>query len=142
MKAAFGRLSIGEHDFPSLLRDPSQRVSEKTNTGDAGAAIAAFSELVSRTELDGSRMLAVITKKRLTHRVSPFQLISEDENRYWRGRIEQLPIYFDAGRPAELEGGKRVMFTSMPKAYPSPPKSVTEISAMEFGKAPASAKSN
>lgn len=97
--------------FRVYLRDPSQRVSEKTNTGDAGAAIAAFSELVSRTELDGSRMLAVITKNGSPIAYHHFNSSPEDENRYWRGRIEQLPIYFDAGRagrPAELEGGKRV----------------------------------
>lgn len=94
--------------FRVYLRDPSQRVSEKTNTGDAGAAIAAFSELVSRTELDGSRMLAVITKNGSPVAYHHFNSSPEDENRYWRGRIEQLPIYCDAGRPAELEGGKRV----------------------------------
>ena len=94
--------------FRVYLRDPSQRVSEKTNTGDAGAAIAAFSELVSRTDLDGSRMLAVITKNGSPVAYHHFNSSPEDENRYWRGRIEQLPIYCDAGRPAELEGGKRV----------------------------------
>lgn len=95
--------------FRVYLRDPSQRVSEKTNTGDAGAAIAAFSELVSRTDLDGSRMLAVITKNGSPVAYHHFNSSPEDENRYWRGRIEQLPIYYcDAGRPAELEGGKRV----------------------------------
>lgn len=94
--------------FRVYLRDPSQRVSEKTNTGDAGAAIAAFSELVSRTDLDGSRMLAVITKNGSPVAYHHFNSSPEDENRYWRGRIEQLPISCEVGRPAELEGGKRV----------------------------------
>lgn len=42
------------------LRDPQQRVSDKTNTGDRAAALAAFASLVDRTDLDGSPMLAVL----------------------------------------------------------------------------------
>lgn len=94
--------------FRVYLRDPSQRVSEKTNTGDAGAAIAAFSELVSKTELDGSRMLAVITKNGSPVAYHKFNAQPDNDAFYWRGRIDRIPIYCEAGRPAELEGGKRV----------------------------------
>lgn len=94
--------------FRIYLRDYEQRVSEKTNTGDPQAAIAAFSALVNRTDLDGQKVMAVITKNGSPIAHHKFNAREDDCAVYWRGRIKQLPIYPEAGRPAELEGGKRV----------------------------------
>lgn len=94
--------------FRIYLRDYEQRVSEKTNTGDPQSAIAAFSALVNRTDLDGQKVMAVITKNGSPVAHHKFNAREDDREFYWRGRITQLPIYPEAGRPAELEGGKRV----------------------------------
>ena len=94
--------------FRIYLRDQNQQVSEKTNTGDPQAAITAFAALVNRTDLDGKRVLAVITKNGSPVAHHKFNAREDDREYYWRGRITQLPIYPEAGRPAELEGGKRV----------------------------------
>ncbi len=94
--------------FRIYLRDQHQQVSEKTNTGSQTAAVSAFSELVSRTDLDGSRMMAVITKNGSPVAHHKFNARPDDAMYYWRGRIDDLPIHESAGRPAALEGGKRV----------------------------------
>ena len=94
--------------FRIYLRDYEQRVSEKTNTSDSQAAIAAFSALVNRTDLDGQKVMAVITKNGSPVAHHKFNAREDDREFYWRGRITPLPIYPEAGRPAELEGGKRV----------------------------------
>lgn len=76
------------------LRDPQQRVSDKTNTGDRAAALVAFTALVSRTELDGKPMLAVLNYNgrpvahhdfRLRHDGSP-----HDPAKHWRGRTGDI----------------------------------------------------
>lgn len=94
--------------FRIYLRDQNQQVSEKTNTGDPQAAITAFEALVNRIDLDGQRVMAVITKNGSPIAHHKFNAREEDREFYWRGRITQLPIYPEAGRPVELEGGKRV----------------------------------
>jgi hypothetical protein len=93
--------------FRIYLRDQNQQVSEKTNTSDPQAAIAAFEALVNRTDLDGHRVMAVITKNGSPVAHHTFNARQDDQTFYWRGRIDQLPIYEEAGRPVELEGGKR-----------------------------------
>lgn len=76
------------------LRDAQQRVSEKTATGDRAAALAAFASLVSRTDLDGSTMLAVLNSGghpvahhdfRLRHDGS-----AHDPAKYWRGKLDAI----------------------------------------------------
>lgn len=94
--------------FRIYLRDQNQQVSDKTNTGDAQAAIAAFEALVNRSDLDGQRVMAVITKNGSPVAHHKFNARQDDQTFFWRGRIDSLPIYEEAGRPAELEGGKRV----------------------------------
>lgn len=94
--------------FRIYLRDQNQQVSEKTNTGDPQAAIAAFEVLVNRTILDGQRIMAVITKNGSPVAHHKFNARPDDSMYFWRGRIDQLPIYGEAGRPAELEGGRKV----------------------------------
>lgn len=94
--------------FRIYLRDQHQKVSEKTNTGDPQAAIAAFTALVNRADLDGKRVMAVITKNGGAIAHHKFNACNDDPAFYWRGRIDQLKIYPEAGRPPELEGGKRI----------------------------------
>lgn len=74
------------------LRDQHQRVSEKTTTGDPNAAIAAFATLVSRTDLDGQRIMAVITKDGSPVAHHKFDAREGDSLFYWRGRISQIKI--------------------------------------------------
>ena len=94
--------------FRVYLRGPDQSVREKTTTGDPGAAIAAFEAIVNRADMDGSGMLAAITKNGAPVAYHKFSARPDDPSHYWRGRVDQLPIYGKAGRPSDLCGGKRV----------------------------------
>lgn len=76
------------------LRDPQQRVSDKTTTGDRAAALAAFASLVKRTDLDGTHMLAVLNQNgrpvahhdfRVRPDGSPLYL-----QYYWRGKLDLI----------------------------------------------------
>ncbi|HVK54626.1 MAG TPA: hypothetical protein VM532_06310 [Burkholderiales bacterium] len=93
--------------FRVYLRDEVQQISEKTTTVDARAAVEAFEALVNRVDLDGKKVLAAITKNGSPVAHHKFNAKQTDETYYWRGRIDQLPIYEEAGRPTELDGGKR-----------------------------------
>jgi hypothetical protein len=95
------------------LRSPDQKVSDKTATGDPAAALAAFDALVNRCDLDGTPMLAVLNAdgKPIAHH--DFRLRQDgsphDPAKYWRGRTGELDVGpGKAGRPTEMEGGKRV----------------------------------
>ncbi len=73
------------------LRDPQQRVSDKTNTGDRAAALAAFGSLVNRTDLDGSPMLAVLNCNGRPVAHHDFRLRADgsahDPAKNWRGKL-------------------------------------------------------
>lgn len=78
------------------LRDPDQHVREKTVTSDPGVALAAFSALVNRTDLDDCKLLAVLNRdgKPVAHHDfrqrpdgSPI-----DPMKWWRGRLDQLDL--------------------------------------------------
>lgn len=80
--------------YRAYLRDPQQRVSDKTNTGDRAAALAAFKSLVNRTDLDGTPMLAVLNYngRPVAHhdfRVRP-DGSPHDTAKYWRGRTDAI----------------------------------------------------
>ena len=90
--------------FRIYIRDCNQKVSEKTYTGDPQAAIAAFSTLVNRTDLDSQKVMAVITKNGSPIAHHKFNARKDDRAFYWRGRITQLPICIEAGRHTEAEG--------------------------------------
>lgn len=78
------------------LRDPDQRVSEKTVTGDPSVALAAFSALVNRSDLNGRKLLAVLNRdgKPVAHH--DFRIRPDgsplDPMKWWRGRIDQLDL--------------------------------------------------
>ena len=76
------------------LRDPHQRVSDKTNTGDRAAALAAFTSLMNRADLDGQPMLAVLNYNGQPVAHHDFRLRPDgtphDPAKYWRGRINEI----------------------------------------------------
>lgn len=76
------------------LRDPQQRVSDKTTTGDRAAALAAFTTLVSRTDLDGMPMLAVLNQDGRPVAHHDFRLRPDgsphDPAKYWRGKLDAI----------------------------------------------------
>lgn len=76
------------------LRDPQQRVSDKTTTGDRAAAIAAFASLVGRIDLDGTAMLAVLNQNGRPVAHHDFRLRPDrsphDPAKYWRGRLDAI----------------------------------------------------
>lgn len=76
------------------LRDPQQRVSEKTATGDRAAALEAFASLVNRTDLDGSPMLAVLNYNGAPVAHHYFLLRPDgapiDSAKYWRGKLDGI----------------------------------------------------
>lgn len=76
------------------LRDAHQRVSDKTITGDRAAALAAFTSLVNRSDLDGQAVLAVLNQdgKPVAHhdfRGRP-DGVPPDPAKYWRGRLDKI----------------------------------------------------
>ena len=80
--------------FRIYLRDPQQRVSDKTITGDRATALVAFTSLVNRNDLDGQHMLAVLNYngRPVAHhdfRIRPDGLPLYPEY-YWRGKIEEI----------------------------------------------------
>lgn len=76
------------------LRDPQQRVSDKTTTGDRAAALAAFASLVNRTERDGQSMLAVLNQSGRPVAHHDFRLRPDgsphDPTKYWRGKTNAI----------------------------------------------------
>lgn len=76
------------------LRDPQQRVSAKTNTGDKAAALAAFTTLVNRTDLDGTPMLAVLNSNGQPVAHHDFRSrpagVPPDPAKFWRGRTDEI----------------------------------------------------
>lgn len=82
------------------LRDPQQRVSDKTMTGDPVAARAAFESLVNRADLDDTHMLAVLNRDGRPVAHHDFRRRPDGSPLYtdkcWRGRCDQI----DFTRPA------------------------------------------
>jgi hypothetical protein len=76
------------------LRGPDLRVTEKTDTGDRVAALAAFEEMVDRTDLDGSPMLAVLTMRGQPLAHHSFQMTPsghpQDPGKFWRGKLDDI----------------------------------------------------
>lgn len=76
------------------LRDPQQRVSDKTTTGDRAAALSAFASLIGRTDLDGSPVLAVLNCSGRPVAHHDFRLrpdgVAHDPAKYWRGKLDAI----------------------------------------------------
>ena len=71
------------------IRDANQRTTGKTATESKAAALAAFSELVDRADLDGQKLLAVLNQdgRKIAHH--NFQA-GPDGADWWRGRMDQI----------------------------------------------------
>ncbi len=74
--------------FRIYLRAPDQSVRDKTVTGSPDAARAAFAELVARTDLDGTPMLAVLNRD--GRPVAHHRFDGKDPAKWWRGRLDQI----------------------------------------------------
>lgn len=76
------------------LRDPQQRVSDKTNTSDRAAALSAFTTLVSRTDLDGRHLLAVLNYNGKPVAHHDFRQRPDGSplyaDKHWRGRTDHI----------------------------------------------------
>lgn len=76
------------------LRDPQQQVSDKTTTGDRAAALAAFTSLVGRSDLDGSLMLAVLNYSGRPVAHHDFRQRPDgsphDPSKHWRGKLDAI----------------------------------------------------
>ena len=76
------------------LRDPQQRVSEKTTTASQAAAFSAFGALVNRTDLDGTPMLAVLNQNGRPIAHHDFRHRPDgsphDPAKYWRGKLDAI----------------------------------------------------
>jgi hypothetical protein len=76
------------------LRDPQQRVSDKTTTGDRAVALTAFASLVGRTNLDGALMLAVLNQNGRPVAHHDFRMRPDgaphDPAKYWRGQLDAI----------------------------------------------------
>lgn len=81
--------------FRVYLRDAHQRVSERTITGSPEAALAAFRVLTYRADLDGQRLLAVLSRDGAPVAHHDFSKPAPPAPgsvpaRYWRGRTPDL----------------------------------------------------
>lgn len=80
----------------------------KTITADQAAAEAAFAALVSRDEFDGQKLAAVLSYNNGQLAFHRFDRKPGDSD-YWRDKMEEIPWPSgQVGRPAEMEGGKRI----------------------------------
>jgi hypothetical protein len=90
------------------LRTFDQQVlpESKTITADQGAASEAFVALVNRSDLDGQKLAAVLT---YSNRQIAFHRFDRTPGTadYWRDKLDEIE-WPTVGRPAEMEGGKRV----------------------------------
>lgn len=76
-------------NYRVYLRTFDGQVAEKTITPSRAAALVAFTELVSRTELDGQRIAAAIT---CNNRQVAFHRFDREPGcaDYWRDKLEEI----------------------------------------------------
>lgn len=80
--------------YRAYLRDPQQQVIDKTATNDRNAALAAFEKLISRTDLDGTQMIALLNCNGRPVACHDFQLRPDGSplkpENHWRGKIHEI----------------------------------------------------
>lgn len=89
---------LNAHDAPSTglfmysiyLRHPDQQVSDKTSTARRDVAVEAFSALINRTDLDGSKMIVVLNCGGAPITYHHFDASPDDPMHYWRDRLGDL----------------------------------------------------
>ena len=94
--------------FRIYLKEHSKRARETVRTHCIDTAKAVFADYVNRRELDATNAIAVISRHAIPIAEHRFDANEDDKLHYWRGRVVDLNIRKDAGRPIELEDGKRV----------------------------------
>lgn len=75
--------------YRAYLRTADQKVREKTITESREVALAAFAELVGRTDLDGQKLAAALTcdnQQVAFHRFDRAPGYPDN----WRGRLEEI----------------------------------------------------
>lgn len=94
--------------YRAYLRTWDSQVSEKTITTNAAAADEAFAALVNRTDLDGQKLAAALTCNNRQLAFHRFDRRPGDAD-YWRDKLDEISWPSgQAGRPSEMDGGKRV----------------------------------
>ena len=80
----------------------------KTITADRAAAEAAFVGLVNQADLDGQKLVAVLSYNNGQLAFHRFDRQPGDSD-YWRDKLDEIPWPpGQVGRPVEMEGGRRV----------------------------------
>jgi len=92
--------------YRAYIRTFDGQISEKTITKNQDAAAEAFTALVGRTDLDGQKLAAALTYNNGQLAFHRFDRTPGDRD-YWRDKLDEIE-WPSAGRPAEMEGGKRV----------------------------------
>lgn len=77
--------------FRAYLRTHAGAVSEKTLTNDPAAALAAFSSLVERADLDGQPLAAALTGDQKQIAYHRFDRAPGDPD-YWRDRLDEIEM--------------------------------------------------
>ena len=94
--------------YRAYLRTFDGQVSEKTLTKDPTAALAAFSALVNRTDLDGQKLAVALTCNNSQVAFHRFDRVAGDAD-YWRDKLDEIEISAAGrGRPDTMDAGRRV----------------------------------
>lgn len=75
--------------YSIYLRHPDQQVSDKTSTACRDVAVEAFSALINRADLDGSKMIVVLNCG-ASITCHHFDAGPDDPMHYWRDRLGDL----------------------------------------------------
>lgn len=71
------------------LYTADQQVHDQSSTPDQATALAAFAEMVGRTELDGQKLAAIITYQH--HHVATHKFYKHPgQTDYWRNRVDEV----------------------------------------------------
>ena len=93
--------------FRVYLKALGRRATNTVRTTSIDDAKAAFAELVNRTDLDGTDTVAMITRHAIPVAQHKFNSAPGDKE-YWRGRVVDLKLRAEQGRPQEITDAKRV----------------------------------
>jgi hypothetical protein len=92
--------------YRAYIRTFDGQISEKTITKDQNAAAETFAALVNRIDLDGQKLAAALTYNNGQLAFHRFDRNPGDRD-YWRDKLDEIE-WPSAGRPVEMEGGRRV----------------------------------
>lgn len=94
--------------YRAYLRTFDGAVTEKTVTSDRDAAESAFTALLSRPDMDGKKLAAVLSYNNRQLAFHRFDRCHGDAD-YWRDKLDAIewPTGL-VGAPAKLDGGRRV----------------------------------